>query len=63
MHLAGCLPLSGGIGFRQTSFYIDLAYTRMTNPLKYYMYNHQNVDPVTIETTRNTVIATLGLRF
>ena len=55
--------LSGGLGFRQSGFYIDLAYTRLTNQMKYYMYNYYNVDPVTIETGRNTLIATLGLRF
>ncbi len=55
--------ISGGIGFRQSSFYVDLAYTRLTNPMKYYMYNYYNVDPVTIETTRNNIIATIGLRF
>ncbi|MBE0676883.1 MAG: hypothetical protein IH591_19665 [Bacteroidales bacterium] len=55
--------ISGGIGFRQSGFFFDMGFSSYSNSLKYYMYNHQNIDPVTIETTKNTFIATVGLKF
>jgi long-subunit fatty acid transport protein len=55
--------LSGGIGFRQSNFFIDLAFTRLSDSMIYYMYNYQYVDPVTIETTRSNFSATVGFKF
>lgn len=55
--------ISGGLGFRQSGFYFDLGFSRLSSSSKYYMYNFYNIDPVTIEATKNTFTATLGLRF
>ncbi|MBM3419945.1 MAG: hypothetical protein FJY11_02300 [Bacteroidetes bacterium] len=55
--------VSGGIGFRQAGFYFDMGFSSLTSSSKYFMYNYYNIDPVTIEATKNTITATLGLRF
>lgn len=54
---------SAGIGFRQSDFFLDFGFSRLSDSMQYFMYNIAHVDPVTIETTRNTFSATLGLKF
>jgi hypothetical protein len=55
--------ISGGLGIRQSNFFFDVGFSKLQNSEKYFMYNHENVDPVTIETAKNNFQATLGFRF
>ncbi len=56
--------ISGGIGFRQNNFYLDLAYSDLFYTQKYYMYNDPGyLDATTINSSRNTFTATIGLKF
>ena len=56
--------LSFGIGMRQQNFYFDLAYTTLSGNSKYYMYNdYPYLQPATINTSKNTFVATMGFKF
>jgi hypothetical protein len=56
--------LSLGIGFRQQSFYFDLAFTGLYDTRSYYMYyDPPYLTPANIETSRNSFMATVGFKF
>jgi hypothetical protein len=55
---------SGGVGFRQQSFYIDFAYTNQTSSRKYFMYyDPPYLEPATIHSVKNLFTTTFGFRF
>lgn len=55
--------LSGGLGVRNKSFFIDAGYSFSTSQMKYYMYVPQMLDGST-NTSESTVLQlTMGLRF
>lgn len=55
---------SGGIGFRQKTFYIDFAYTNLTSTSKYFMYDDTPyLNPATIHSAKNLFTTTFGFRF
>jgi len=53
--------ISGGVGFRQSSFYIDFGYSNLFSSETYFMY--WDADPVTIEKGRNNYMITVGFRY
>lgn len=56
--------ISCGIGFRQESFFFDLAYTNLSNTQKYLMYNDPGyLQPASITTAKNSITATIGFKF
>jgi hypothetical protein len=55
---------SGGIGFRQQSFYIDLAYVNQSSYSKYFMYDDPPyLQAATIHSVKNLFTTTFGFRF
>jgi hypothetical protein len=56
---------SGGFGFRDKNFFVDLAYVRSETNLDYYLYGSENisVNPVKNEHFTNNVLLTLGFRY
>lgn len=56
---------SGGIGFRDEHFFIDLAYVGSESEQNYYLYGSENVsvDPVLQTFHTNNFLMTLGVRF
>lgn len=59
------LYYSGGIGFRDKSFFVDLAYVRGSSNENYYFYGSENVqtEPVKNQLITNNVLLTLGFRY
>lgn len=59
------LYYSGGFGFRDKNFFVDLAYVRSETNLDYYLYGSENiaVNPVKNEHFTNNVLLTLGFRY
>lgn len=59
------LYYSGGFGFRDKNFFVDLAYVRSETNLDYYLYGTENitVNPVKNELFTNNVLLTLGFRY
>ena len=56
--------ISAGIGFRQSNFFFDMSYTNLSSKLRYFMYNDPPyLEAATIETSRNTIAATVGFKF
>jgi hypothetical protein len=55
--------ISAGLGIRQSNFFFDMGFSKLQSSEKYFMYNHENVDPVIIETARINIQATIGFRF
>jgi hypothetical protein len=56
---------SGGVGFRDESFFLDLAYIQTISKEDYYFYGSENVvfNPVENKYSTYTVMMTLGMRF
>jgi len=56
---------SGGFGFRDKHFFVDLAYMRSRTTEDYYFYGSENVsvNPVSNQLITNNVILTLGVRY
>ena len=56
---------SGGFGFRDKHFFVDLAYMRSRSTEDYYFYGSENVsvNPVSNQLISNNVILTLGVRY
>ena len=59
------LYYSGGFGFRDKDFFIDLAYVRSETNQDYYLYGSENisVNPVNNEIFTNNVLLTVGFRY
>lgn len=59
------LYYSGGFGFRDKNFFVDLAYVRSETNQDYYLYGSENisVNPVKNEHFTNNVLLTLGFRY
>lgn len=59
------LYYSGGFGFRDKNFFIDLAYVRSETNQDYYFYGTENisVNPVKNEYFTNNVLLTLGFKY
>ena len=59
--------LTFGLGYREASWYVDLAYVNMFTDEDYYAFNPatftSGMQPAKVETTNNNIILTLGLRF
>ncbi len=56
--------LSLGFGFRQQSFYFDLAFTSLYNTRSYYMYyDPPYLNPANIETSKKSFMTTVGFKF
>ncbi len=54
---------SGGMGVRQSNFYFDISYSLRRNSQKYFMYNHQDINPAEVTFANNMVTTTLGFKF
>ena len=56
---------TGGIGFRDENFFVDLAYVYSASKENYYLYRSENVsvDPVKNKYITNNVLLTIGLRY
>jgi hypothetical protein len=56
---------SGGIGFRDKAYYVDLAYVYTVSNEDYYLYGTESirVKPVATELTNHRFLVTFGLRF
>ena len=56
---------SGGLGFRDKDFFLDLAYVRSSSNEDYYLYGTQDivVNPVKNKLVTNNILLTLGFRF
>lgn len=54
---------TGGLGFRQKKFYVDLAITRSMSNENYYMYNPNFVDKSTLKNSGTTIGITVGSKF
>lgn len=59
------LYYSGGLGFRDNNFFVDLAYVRSESNEDYYFYGTENikVNPVENKYFTNNVLLTVGLRY
>ena len=53
--------IAGGLGFRSSSFYIDLGFSNLSSSQTYFMY--WDADPAIIEKNRSSYIITLGFRY
>ena len=53
--------ISGGLGFRSSSFYVDLGFSNLNSSETFFMY--WDADPALIEKNRNSYIITLGFRY
>jgi hypothetical protein len=62
---ADFMQYSGGLGFRSKTFFFDLAYVYFNKSEKYFMYEGYGVSSpaVDLNTSRNSVLATIGFRF
>ncbi len=55
---------SGGIGFRTNFFFMDIAYSYMTNSYVYYMYEGLvTSEPANVKINRNQITVTLGFKW
>jgi len=56
---------SGGMGYRDKNFFIDLAFVRTESKEYYYLYGSENVqaNPVTNRLYNNNLLLTLGFRY
>ncbi len=54
---------TGGLGFRQKKFYVDLAITISMSNENYYMYNPNYVDRSTLKNSGTTIGITVGSKF
>ena len=56
---------SGGIGFRDKNFFVDLAYVRSASNEDYYLYGSENVqiEPVKNKIITNNILLTMGFRY
>lgn len=59
------LSYSGGMGFREDNFFLDLAYVRTKSNEDYYLYGSENlaVNPVKNSLYTNNLLLTIGFRF
>jgi hypothetical protein len=56
--------ISCGLGFRQKSFFFDMAFANTTSKQKYYMYeDFPYLQPASLTSSRNTFTATIGFKF
>lgn len=60
---AGYTSYSGGLGFRESRFYIDLGYVYTTHEYKYFPYDCEIIDPSLNNTSNSRFMLTTGLRF
>lgn len=54
---------SGGFGFRDNNFFVDLAYVYTDRQKLYFMYPYSNVEPSINSLNRHTGLLTLGMKF
>ena len=57
--------ITGGLGFREDAFYIDLAYVQALQKSRYYMYSLANdiVEGADVQNTEGNAVVTVGFRF
>jgi len=55
--------LSGGIGIREKSFFIDFAYVYTKHNEEYFMYAHNSLDPTSNNSNTSKFLATFGFKF
>lgn len=57
--------ITGGIGIRDKEYYFDIAYNYSLKKEDYYLYTLPTIEnlPVSIQTMRHQIVATIGLRF
>ncbi len=60
---AGYTVYSGGIGFRESRFYIDLGYTLTSNEYYYLPYECEVLDPSFNQSRNSRFMLTTGIRF
>lgn len=54
--------IAGGLGFRQSNFFLDLSYSARTNTSDYFMYGNENLNPASIKYSRSMISATIGIK-
>ena len=54
---------TGGLGYREQSFFVDFAYVLTKSSEKYYLYNYLNLPAVNNDLVNNNFILTLGFKF
>lgn len=54
---------SGGIGFRNNNFFIDLGYSFSVKDSKFGMYNSPFLQPVSLSNEQGKFVATIGFKF
>ncbi len=54
---------TGGLGYREQSFFVDFAYVLTQSNEKYYLYNYTGLPAVKNDLTNNNFILTLGFKF
>lgn len=59
----GSQYFSGGIGYREKSWYFDLTYLAKINKQEFHPYHIENSSTADVTTRTNNFIATLGFRF
>ncbi|MFP4367553.1 MAG: OmpP1/FadL family transporter [Bacteroidales bacterium] len=60
---AGYTSYSGGFGFRDSNFFIDLGYVTTRQQEKYLLYEYPDMEPAVGESTNNRFLLTVGFRF
>jgi hypothetical protein len=61
--------LTGGVGYRDTNWYVDLAFMNMITNENFYPYNSTKlsnnlaVRPATVKTDKTSLVATIGFKF
>ncbi len=55
--------VSGGIGYREQGFFLDLSVLSMQYSKDYYMYNHEDLQAANLSFENVKVVTTLGFRF
>ena len=54
---------SSGVGYNNGRIYVDLAWSMWQREADYYLYDPQLVDVATMDRTRTSVVATVGVRY
>ncbi len=54
---------SAGFGYRESGFFIDMAYVYINRQKLYYMYPYSDIQPSVNNLNRHTILATIGVKF
>jgi hypothetical protein len=60
---AGYTAYSGGFGFRESNFYVDLGFVRTLQDKRYILYDYPGIQPALGKSTNDRFLLTVGIRF